>query len=363
MVTPRLRHWLFGFILALSFHLTLTLWFEQQKTGAIASGIGGIEINLGPSGGMVGAVELVEAETIGSINDVVEAETIDNVDDLETNEQITEVKPSEVEPSETVPIEPTDVAEMKPGVLLEQADTENQSDLLPETTEITDLKAIDQPQISHQIEPETISTVETIQPVAAVSPIKEIIAREPAKPKPAKKKIQKPKRKPKKPAKKKKVKPKLNNVAKTQLPNKAKSQKKTTRITTKAVNPKAGSQGSGKAGSKAKNTTGSDISRTAGGNPAAKRNYYAKLAAWLNKHKRYPRRAKLRRQQGIVKVRFTIDRNGRVLANTIVNGSGHRLLDKEVQAMLKRASPMPPIPKELRLAKLTITVPVSFKLR
>ena len=36
--------------------------------------------------------------------------------------------------------------------------------------------------------------------------------------------------------------------------------------------------------------------------------YYRSLTAWLEKHKRYPRRAMQRRQQGVVKVSFRIDR-------------------------------------------------------
>jgi protein TonB len=64
-----------------------------------------------------------------------------------------------------------------------------------------------------------------------------------------------------------------------------------------------------------------------------------------------------------VRVTFTIDRNGRVLSKRIVASSGHAALDKEVEAMLRRASPMPKIPRELGRSTLTVTLPVVFTLR
>jgi protein TonB len=91
--------------------------------------------------------------------------------------------------------------------------------------------------------------------------------------------------------------------------------------------------------------------------------YYGKLAAWLARHKRYPAAARRSRQTGTVRVTFTIDRNGRVLSKRIVASSGHSALDQEVEAMLRRASPMPKIPRELGGSTLTVTLPVVFNLR
>lgn len=92
-------------------------------------------------------------------------------------------------------------------------------------------------------------------------------------------------------------------------------------------------------------------------------NYHGTLVAWLNRHKRYPSRARRLRQEGTVRVSFTIDRNGRILSHRIVTSSGHALLDQEVQAMLKRASPVPVLPSGIRESRLTITVPIRFSLR
>lgn len=113
----------------------------------------------------------------------------------------------------------------------------------------------------------------------------------------------------------------------------------------------SGSSGSGKSGS-----GGSD-------GQASTNNYYGRIATWLARHKRYPTQARRLRQEGTVKVTFTITRSGRVVSQRIVQSSGYELLDKEVQAMLERASPLPRIPSSLGRSNLTITLPVAFALR
>lgn len=102
---------------------------------------------------------------------------------------------------------------------------------------------------------------------------------------------------------------------------------------------------------------------TAPGSAKSPSSYHGQLAAWLNRHKRYPPAARRNRQTGTVRVTFTIDRNGRVLSKRIVASSGHAALDNEVEAMLRRASPMPKIPQELGRSTLTVTLPVVFNLR
>nr|WP_242519286.1 energy transducer TonB [Halochromatium roseum] len=108
---------------------------------------------------------------------------------------------------------------------------------------------------------------------------------------------------------------------------------------------------------------GSDGSGSGNDGQASASNYYGRLATWLTRHKRYPAQARRLRQEGTVKVTFTITRSGRVVSKRIVQSSGHELLDQEVQAMLERASPMPRIPSSLGRSSLTITVPVAFALR
>jgi protein TonB len=112
-----------------------------------------------------------------------------------------------------------------------------------------------------------------------------------------------------------------------------------------------------------KQGTGRGRGQGAGTGAGGARNYYGQLAAWLNRHKRYPSRARRMRQQGTVQVRFTIDRNGRVVSHQVIASSGHPLLDQEAAAMLERASPMPRMPPTLAHQRLTITLPIAFNLR
>jgi protein TonB len=126
--------------------------------------------------------------------------------------------------------------------------------------------------------------------------------------------------------------------------------------------------GSGKSASKGGGSgsqSGAQSGGDSGGKPSAgsQQRYYGELARWLARHKRYPPEAKRKRETGTVRVTFTIDRGGRVISRRIVGSSGHRLLDDEVEAMLRRASPMPKIPADFNRATLTVTLPVVFNLR
>ena len=71
----------------------------------------------------------------------------------------------------------------------------------------------------------------------------------------------------------------------------------------------------------------------------------------------------MRRQQGTALLRFTMDRNGRVLAWQIEQSSGHPALDRAVEEMLSRAQPLPQMPPEIQASRLEIVVPIRFQLR
>lgn len=99
------------------------------------------------------------------------------------------------------------------------------------------------------------------------------------------------------------------------------------------------------------------------GRPGADAEYFSVLVAWLEKHKEYPRYAQARRQQGTAVLHFELDRQGHVLSYRIKTSSGHPDLDREVEAMIKRAEPLPPMPADMARAKLELQVPVQFRLR
>jgi protein TonB len=90
--------------------------------------------------------------------------------------------------------------------------------------------------------------------------------------------------------------------------------------------------------------------------------FSALIAAQLEHYKRYPDLAKRRGEQGIVKLRFTLNRSGGVSNAQIEHGSGYADLDNEVLALVQRAQPLPAIPADIPDNTLDIHVPVSFSL-
>ena len=98
-------------------------------------------------------------------------------------------------------------------------------------------------------------------------------------------------------------------------------------------------------------------------NPAARTNWEGQLMGRLERYKRYPSVAREERQEGVVYLRFTIDRAGRVLSAQIAKSSGIAALDEEVSELIQRAQPLPAPPSEVPGAQITITLPVQFALR
>jgi protein TonB len=87
------------------------------------------------------------------------------------------------------------------------------------------------------------------------------------------------------------------------------------------------------------------------------------LMARLQQNKRYPSGAEARRDQGVVTLNFTVDRNGKVLARSIAKSSGVAALDDEVLAMIQRAQPLPAFPAAMAQASVNLTVPIRFSLK
>lgn len=94
---------------------------------------------------------------------------------------------------------------------------------------------------------------------------------------------------------------------------------------------------------------------------AAKPDWEGVLLAHLERFRRYPPRARAARQQGIVHVRFRMNRAGMVLDAQVVRGSGSVSLDQAALDTFRRAQPLPAIPPD-RPDQLELTIPVEFHL-
>jgi protein TonB len=87
------------------------------------------------------------------------------------------------------------------------------------------------------------------------------------------------------------------------------------------------------------------------------------LLRHLERHKRYPAEAQRARQEGVTYVRFTMSRDGRVLAARIARASGVASLDQEGLDLLQRAQPLPPLPSDQPGETLELIVPIQFFLK
>lgn len=90
----------------------------------------------------------------------------------------------------------------------------------------------------------------------------------------------------------------------------------------------------------------------------------SRINSRLNRFKRYPKDALRLKRQGVGQVRFTLDRQGHVLAVTLVSSAGLPSLDREIQALVKRASPLPTPPADAYVnGTVELTLPIDFSLR
>jgi protein TonB len=90
--------------------------------------------------------------------------------------------------------------------------------------------------------------------------------------------------------------------------------------------------------------------------------YQRLLGSHLDRYRFYPLISRQRREEGVVLVRFTIDKTGRVLSATLQKTSGFAYLDREAIDMLHRAEPLPVSPTVMRDGQIELIFPLRFRL-
>lgn len=96
------------------------------------------------------------------------------------------------------------------------------------------------------------------------------------------------------------------------------------------------------------------------GRSDADMNYRGMVLSHLSRHKQFPAEARSRGESGVAAVTFSISGSGAVTSVRLARSSGSSALDREVQAMVRRASPFPPPPSR---QAMSFTAPVNFNLR
>lgn len=91
--------------------------------------------------------------------------------------------------------------------------------------------------------------------------------------------------------------------------------------------------------------------------------YRGRVLSHLRRYQRYPAEAERAGIHGTASVTFVIGANGAVRSVRLARSSGSGVLDREALAMVRRASPFPPFPSNLRSSSMAFNVPVAFARR
>ena len=111
------------------------------------------------------------------------------------------------------------------------------------------------------------------------------------------------------------------------------------------------------------NTVDTDGDTQRAGYEAIAQSHDDQVLARFASAKRYPGRARMRGREGVVAVEFTLSSQGAVLDARVLDGSGHRALDRAALDQVYRAEPFPPRPAELDWRSRTYRSEVRFSLR
>jgi len=102
--------------------------------------------------------------------------------------------------------------------------------------------------------------------------------------------------------------------------------------------------------------------RAESGGTANVSSYQAQVLAHLQRYRSYPAAAKNAGIRGIATVRFSLSASGAVISASLARGSGAAVLDEAAVAMVRRASPFPPIPSGLGRSRMDFAAPIKFDL-
>ncbi len=93
---------------------------------------------------------------------------------------------------------------------------------------------------------------------------------------------------------------------------------------------------------------------------SAKDVYISKLSRALNARKHYPEISLKMRQQGRLKVRFLLERDGRILSAELIEMSNFLPLNEAAKNLISEIKKFDPIPMEVAEKQLAVTVPIEY---
>ncbi|EHQ4120277.1 energy transducer TonB [Campylobacter jejuni] len=95
------------------------------------------------------------------------------------------------------------------------------------------------------------------------------------------------------------------------------------------------------------------------------KSYQALLMAHLTKFKKYPQEAIMQKQEGVARIRVSIDESGNVLSKELKKSCPYAALNDEALSLFKRASPLPKPPKEMLKNgdKISFVMPIDYNIK
>lgn len=111
---------------------------------------------------------------------------------------------------------------------------------------------------------------------------------------------------------------------------------------------------------------GSGNSNQVGSTKRLSDSHLARVAAHLNRFKKYPKTSRRAKEEGKAEVTFTVFADGRVDSIQLTKSSGHDELDQEALKMVKRAAPYPKFPNSLRrraVTELQVRSSINFSIK
>lgn len=257
---------------------------------------------------------------------VVTAEAVPVVEGVTSADAVTVTEPlKDVVPDEASPAAlPETVAEVVPEAASASEPVTAQKPV--EVKPVNDQKPVE---VARLVEP----AVDRLEPVP--DPLSEVTRTPKVKPDPPVKKVQKKKKK-------------------TQKKQAQKQQKRGAEADARRGGQRITSQ------TARSNANGRQDAKSKDGGDKAKSNYKGKVRSKLLRAQRYPKKAKRKKLRGTVQVSFLIAPSGSVSKVRIVRSSGHPVIDQAALDMVRRASPMPKFPSNLRAKHMPFSAPIMF---
>ena len=90
--------------------------------------------------------------------------------------------------------------------------------------------------------------------------------------------------------------------------------------------------------------------------------YINQVVRKIDRKKYYPRLAKENGEEGTVRIKITLGKTGNLLGYQVLQGTAYSRLKRATQQTVQAAAPFPPLPAGYGKSKLSIEVPVRFRL-